>query len=361
MIANILKNNNFETVEILKALATAHRHLGELKGLCQSMPNPTILIDSLSLQEAQDSSEIENIITTQDEIYKHRLQPNPTNLAAKEVENYIKSLHFFQEKLGKNNLITVRNIVHAQQIIKGNDAGIRTQTGTVLKSESTQETIYTPPEPRQLPELLHDLEQFINIDEGLDPLIKMAIIHHQFESIHLFYDGNGRVGRIINIIYLMQQGLLDMPVLYLSRYINHNKDDYYRLLQSVRNDSTWQEWVVFMLKAVAKTAENALALINAIKILQQEYKQAIRHNLPKIYSQELINSVFKHPYTKIAFLQRDLTVSRVTASRYLEQLTENGFLEKYKLGREVYYLNNKLVDLLMNVKNMKERAANIGQ
>jgi Fic family protein len=357
-IADILKND-FETASILKALSSAHRYLGELKGLCQSMPNPAILINSLSLQEAQDSSEIENIITTQDEIYKNRLQPNSINVAAKEVENYVESLHFFQNKLKENNLITIRNIIHAQQIIKGNNAGLRKQIGTALKNETTQEIIYTPPEPKQLLKLLGDLEQFINTKDELDPLIKMAIIHHQFESIHPFYDGNGRIGRIINIIYLIQQGLLDMPVLYLSRYINHNKNSYYRLLQSVRDDNTWSEWVIFILKAVAETAKNSLDLVNGIKNLQQEYKQKIRHTCPKIYSQDLINSIFKHPYTKITFLQKDLNVSRVTASSYLEQLTKNGFLEKYKLGRNVYFLNNKLFDLLKNVKNMSEQQTNI--
>jgi Fic family protein len=357
-IADILKND-FETASILKALSSAHRYLGELKGLCQSMPNPAILINSLSLQEAQDSSEIENIITTQDEIYKNRLQPNSINVAAKEVENYVESLHFFQNKLKENNLITIRNIIHAQQIIKGNNAGLRKQIGTALKNETTQEIIYTPPEPKQLLKLLGDLEQFINTKDELDPLIKMAIIHHQFESIHPFYDGNGRIGRIINIIYLIQQGLLDMPVLYLSRYINHNKNSYYRLLQSVRDDNTWSEWVIFILKAVAETAKNSLDLVNGIKNLQQEYKQKIRHTCPKIYSQDLINSIFKHPYTKITFLQKDLNVSRVTASSYLEQLTKNGFLEKYKLGRNVYFLNHKLFDLLKNVKNMSEQQTNI--
>jgi len=357
-IADILKND-FEAVPILKALGLAHRYLGELKGLCQSMPNSTILIDSLSLQEAQNSSEIENIITTQDEIYKYRLQPSSINVAAKEVENYVKSLLFFKDRLDENNLITVRTITHTQQIIKGNSAGVRTQTGTFLKNEITQETVYIPPEPGQLPELLRDLERFINTKDELDPLIKMAIIHHQFESIHPFYDGNGRIGRIINIIYLIQQGLLDMPVLYLSRYINHNKDSYYRLLQSVRDDKTWSEWVVFMLRAVAKTAQNSLVLVNDIKNLQQTYKQEIRSHFPKIYSQNLINNIFKHPYTKITFLQKDLNVSRVTASRYLEQLAKNGFLERYKLGREIYYLNNKLVALLINVKNMKEQRSTV--
>ena len=354
LIADVLKND-FETPVILKELSLAHRFLGELKGLCQSIPNPAILIDSLSLQEAQDSSEIENIVTTQDDIFKYRLQSNTVNLAAKEVQNYVASLRYFQKKLNNNNLITINTIVEAQKIIKCNAAGIRTQSGTVLQNQTTQVVVYTPPEPNKLNALLSDLEQFINNDKTqLDPLIKMAIIHHQFESIHPFYDGNGRVGRIINIVYLMQQGLLDMPVLYLSRYINHNKNSYYGLLQTVRDDNAWQDWVVFLLKAVAKTAKNSLILINGIRELQQQHKNKIRHDFPKIYSQELINNIFKHPYTKVSFLQQDLGVSRLTAVRYLEQLRQGNLLKKRKLGRENYYLNHKLVVLLGTVESMRD-------
>lgn len=353
-INNILKNN-FETTPTLKALAQAHRYLGELKGLCQSMPNPAILIDSLSLQEAQDSSEIESIITTQDEIFKYRLQPNFANAATKEVYRYTESLEYCQQQLRNNNFITVNTIIHAQEIIKGNEAGVRAQAGTVLRNDNTQEIVYRPPEPKDLQFLLSDLEKFINDNTtSLDPLIKMAIIHHQFESIHPFYDGNGRIGRIINIIYLLQQGLLDMPVLYLSRYINHNKDKYYQLLQSVRDDNTWEQWLLFMLNAIVRTAKDSIMLINKVKKLQQEYKHTMRQNLNKIYSQELINNIFKHPYTKIAFLQKDLGVSRLTASRYLEKLTKEGLLTQAKFGRENYYFNHQLIKVLFNTENMRE-------
>lgn len=353
-LADVLKND-FETPIILKKLSLAHRFLGELKGLCQSIPNPAILIDSLSLQEAQDSSEIENIITTQDEVFKGRLQTSPPNLAAKEVENYVTALDYFQKKLKNNNLITINTIISAQKIIKANEAGVRMQSGTVLRNQTTQEVVYTPPAPNKLTALLSDLELFINNNKTqLDPLIKMAIIHHQFESIHPFYDGNGRIGRIMNIVYLQQQGLLDMPILYLSRYINHNKDRYYRLLQTVRDDNGWQDWVIFLLTAVIKTAKSSLMLVNNIRDLQQQYKHKIRYNFPKIYSQELMNNIFKHPYTKISFLQQDLGVSRLTAMRYLEQLVQGGLLEKHKLGRENYYLNHKLVTLLGTIEDMKD-------
>ena len=345
-----LSNNQFESVKILKELANAHRYLGELKGLCQSIPNQAILIETLSLQEAQDSSAIENIITTQDELFKYRLQENSSkNLAAKEVHQYSDALNFLWKRLGKNNLMTINNITEAVQIIKNNQSGVRKLTGTVIANAKTGETVYTPPEPNQLTGLLTDLEQFINDsnDSDLDPLIKMAIIHHQFESIHPYNDGNGRIGRIINVVYLVQQGLIELPVLYLSRYINHNKEAYYSLLQAVRDHNSWQAWVIYMLRAVSATAQSTIQLITDIKNLQQSYKQKIRQEQNKIYSQDLINNIFKHPYTKIAFLQQDLQLSRDTASRYLEQLVKSKLLTKQKIGRENYYINFELVKLLI--------------
>lgn len=356
LIKQILNNQPFETIAILKELNLANRYLAELKGLCCSLPNQDILTDTLPLQEAQDSSAIENIITTQDQVFKYKLQPKHQNLAAKEVNNYAKALNYCYHQIGQNNLISVNTIIEAQQLIKGNNAGIRTQIGTTLIDETTKQVIYTPPPPNEIKSLLSDLETFINDADysDLDPLIKMAIIHHQFESIHPFYDGNGRIGRIINSIYLVQQGLLDRPILYLSRYINHNKQGYYHLLQTVRDQTSWQEWVLFMLKAVHRTAKHSLVLINNIKQLQQDYKQIIRSNHYKIYSQNLLNNIFRYPYTKIQFLRQDLNVSRLTASRYLDALTKAGLLYKNKLGRENYYLNFKLIEILSDTESMKE-------
>jgi len=356
VLSQIIKNNNFESIAILKALNKAHRYLGELKGVCQSMPNQQILINTLALQEAKDSSEIENIITTQDEIFKYQLHASNKNIAAKEVGQYSDAMNCVFQRLQTHNLITINTIVEAQKIIKGNDAGLRTQQGTTLFNEKSGEVVYTPPNPDELPELLKDLEQFINnidIEPDLDPLIKMAIIHHQFESIHPFYDGNGRIGRIVNIVYLVQQGLLDTPILYLSRYINHNKSQYYQLLQTTRDEDKWSEWVLYMLCAVSKTAQSTIKLITKIKDLQQNYKHHIRSQCPKIYSQDLINNIFKHPYTKIAFLQEDLDVSRLTANRYLDQLVEENLLIKHKFGRENFYFNPQLIDLLSNTDELK--------
>ncbi|KAF3976970.1 MAG: Fic family protein [Methylococcales symbiont of Iophon sp. n. MRB-2018] len=355
-LKQILENNNFETIEIFQHLTTAHRYLGELKGKCETIPNQVILLNTLLLQEAQDSSQIENIITTQDDLFKYRLNHNYKNVAAKEVSQYGEALSLLFEDSNKHKLITINMISKAQETIKDNNAGIRKQSGTVLHNEQTGEIIYTPPLPQEIPKLLQELEQFINngFAKELDVIIKMAIIHHQFESIHPFYDGNGRIGRIINIVYLVKEGLLDLPILYLSRYINHNKSDYYYLLQAVRDDNNnWQKWLLFIIKGVIKTAQDTIKTIEQIKKLQQEYKQIIRAKHSNIYSQDLINSLFKHPYTKIAFLQQDLKVSRPTASRYLKKLNDNGLLVKYKLGRENYYINSRLIAILNQTKNLK--------
>lgn len=186
----------------------------------------------------------------------------------------------------------------------------------------------------------------------LDPLIKMAIIHHQFESIHPFYDGNGRTGRIVNILYLVQEGLLNLPVLYLSRYINQSRDECYRLLQSVRLTGSWDEWLTYMLNGVRDTAQQTTRLVFAIRNLMQSQKQQIRTTLPRIYSQDLLNCIFAHPYSKIAFLMQELGVSRITASRYLEELTKIGIMTKLKAGRQSYYLNDPLVRLLANAQSL---------
>ncbi len=351
----IIKNNSFETTKILKSLNNAHRYLGELKGKCQVIPNQSILLNTLTLQESQDSSHVENIITTQDELFKYRLTQNDKNPAAKEVCRYNEALFFVFRQYKKNKLITLNIIIKAQQIINANTAGIRKQTGTILLNGATQEIVYTPPSPNEAQELFAELENFINdaIPTKLDAIIKMAIIHHQFESIHPFYDGNGRIGRIINVIYLVKEGLLDIPILYLSRYINHNKNDYYRLLQRVRKSNNWEEWILFMIKGVEKTAISTIEVVDRIRNLQQQYKHKIRNNHGKIYSQDLINNIFKHPYTKTKFLQQDLKVSRLTARNYLTQLTNGGLLTKHKLGREHYYVNSKLLDILTKTKNLK--------
>ena len=340
-----------ESKAVLRQLAVAHRYLAELKGMAATIPNESILISTLTLQEAKDSSEIENIITTHDALYKESLfHEQNKNPSAKEVNDYAAALRVGFDQVRQDRLITLNRLLEIHQVLEQNDAGLRKLPGTELKNDRTGQVVYTPPQDYQtIVQLMNNLEQFINDDKMLeaDPLVKMAVIHYQFESIHPFYDGNGRTGRILNILYLVANGLLDIPVLYLSRYIIQTKSDYYRLLQTVRDDGDWEAWLLYMLAGVEQTASEGIRLIQEIKRLMQEYKHQIRSKLPKIYGQDLLNNLFCHPYTKIEFVQRDLEVSRVTATRYLELLTEAGFVEKHKMGRNNYYVNRPLFELFL--------------
>ena len=345
----------FESPTILKKLAISSRRLAELKGIAGSIPNQAILINTLGLQEAKDSSEIENIITTHDELFKDDVLPDAfANPAAKEVLRYRQALRVGFEQVKRSGLLTANHIIEIQAELERNNAGFRKLPGTELKDSGGQ-TVYTPPqEPAEIVALMRDLERFINDSElfAVDPLIKMALIHHQFESIHPFYDGNGRTGRILNVLYLVKEGLLDIPVLYLSSHIVRTKADYYRLLQTVRVEDRWEDWVLYMLEAVEQTAVQAIATIQAIKTALQDYKHRIRADY-KFYSQDLINNLFTHPYTKIEFVQRDLQVSRITATKYLEALTEGGFVQKQKMGRGNYYVNIALNAILMGNAGQK--------
>ncbi|MDI9335710.1 MAG: Fic family protein, partial [Gammaproteobacteria bacterium] len=341
---------DIETRAVLKQLPKAHAALAELKGVAASMPNHSILVGTLSLQEAKDSSEIENIITTHDELYRSNAAKQYfVTHAAKEVHNYAQALRNGFEKVKATRLLTLNTILEIQAGIEQNRAGFRKLPGTALKNDRTGEIIYTPPQhPDEIAALMHNLELFINQNDlcDWDSLTKMAVIHHQFESIHPFYDGNGRTGRIINILYLVQQGLQDVPVLYLSRYISRNKADYYRLLQSVRETGQWEEWLLWVLQGIEQTAQQTTVLIKEIKILMQRIKEKLRSELPRIYSQDLINNLFRHPYTKIDFVAEELLVTRQTASKYLDQLTALGIMSKHKLGKDHYFLNIALYTCL---------------
>jgi len=340
-----------ETVKVLKALNKAHRYLAELKGVAKSIPNEGILISSLTMQEAKDSSAIENIITTHDELFRADVvKSEKVNQSAKEVENYRAALSESYLQTRKSDLIRVNDILRIQEIIEPNKAGIRTIPGTVISNANTGQVIYTPPQhPDEIKTLLANLVSYINDEQRseLDPLIKMAIIHHQFESIHPFYDGNGRTGRIINILYLVKNDLLDLPILYLSRYIVRTKSEYYRLLQTVRDNNDWENWVLYIIKGIEQTAKETIGFINQIKTLVFATKQRMREELPRIYSQELLNNLFFHPYTKVQFVVEQVGVSRITATKYLNQLTEHGFVSKHKMGRNNYYVNEPLVKLII--------------
>jgi Fic family protein len=351
---------DIETKKILKKVGEARSALAELKGVATTIPNEGILMNTLPLQEAQDSSEIENIITTQDELYKSDIELNQfTSRAAKEVHNYALALTTSYKKIKQSGIFTNNCIKEIQEMLEENKAGFRSQAGTALKNDKTKEVIYTPPQTLDAIEKhMKNLELFINDDDlcDWDSLVKLAVIHHQFESIHPFFDGNGRTGRIIIILYLIQKGFLDSPILYLSRYINKNKGEYYRLLQAVRDNSSkdeiWQEWILYVLEGIRETSIQTTKLIKAIKKLMQNHKNKIRSELPKIYSQDLINIIFSHPYTKINHVKDGLRVERRTASKYLNELEKINLLTKVKIGKENYYINKDLMTCLSNVHDM---------
>ena len=341
---------DLETRAVLRKAALAHKSLAELKGLVKSIPNQNILIETLGLREARESSAIENIISTFAEVYQSNLFANEfATPAAKEVHMYAKALKTGYKQVQKTGLLTNNSILLIQQEVEGNKAGFRKLPGTRLLNDTTGETIYTPPQDHDtIVSLMTNLEKFINDDTLMDAdvLVKMAIIHHQFESIHPFYDGNGRTGRIINILYLIQKELLDIPILYLSRYIIRHKSDYYSLLQKVREDDDWEGWILFMLDGIEQTAREGIHLVTEIRSLMEQYKQTIRTRLPKIYSQDLLNNLFRYPYTKIEYIQQELGVSRNTSIRYLEALVKEGLLVKQKVGRDNFYVNSSLFEML---------------
>ena len=341
---------NFDDPELLKALAVAHRHLAELKGCAKSIPNQAILIDTLALQEAKASSEIESYVTTQDELFQADLQlADWVSPAAKEVARYREALkQGFAHMQAQHGLLTNSALIALFQLLKNSSEGYRLRPGTVLKNDKTGDTVFVPPqELAHIQQHMDALERFINTPEdALDPLVKMALIHHQFESIHPFSDGNGRVGRILCVLYLTKTGLLNTPVLYLSRYINRHKSSYYRLLQAVRDQGSWQEWLLFMLQAVADTALSTVAVVEDMRELMAQTKQRLRQETPKLYSQDLLNNLFRHPYTRIEFVQRDLGITRQTAAKYLKQLAAKGLVQQHAQGKHVYFINVPLVALL---------------
>jgi len=344
---------DLETKAVMKKTALARSALAEMKGTALSIPNQNILISTLSLQEAKDSSAIENIITSHDELYQaDSLRNQFKTIASKEVHNYADALRWGFQTVQEKGFLSNKHIINMQATIERNDAGFRKVPGTQLKNEQTGEIVYTPPQDaKEVAELMANLESFINKNElsDWDPLVKMAVIHHQFESIHPFYDGNGRTGRIINILYLVKEGLLNLPILYLSRDINQNKSDYYRLLQKVRDENAWEEWVLFILEGIEQTALQTIKIIENIKITMRKHKNTMRKELPKIYSQDLLNNLYRHPYTKIDFIITDLAVTRPTATRYLNELCRVNILTLEKIGKENFYINTGLFAHLVNV------------
>lgn len=355
---------DLETKAVLRQANKANRKLAELKGVAQTIPNERILISSLTLQEAKDSSAVENIVTTQDDLYRAGLDAGFTLIGAatKEVLFYREAINEGFKLVRNKNILTLNDIKRIQEVLEQNSAGFRTTPGTQLKRSSDGAVIYTPPQDGQrIVELMSNLEQFINDDElcSIDPLVKMAIIHHQFESIHPFYDGNGRTGRIVNILYLVTSGLLDLPILYLSRYITHNKAEYYERIQAIRNatgdnSAQWEEWILYMLRGVEQTAEETITLVKNIGNLMTKYKNIIRPAFGRKYSHELLNGLFYHPYTKIGHLESNMQVSRQTAAKYLDKLASLGLLQKERMGKENYYINTQLMELFLTFSEQQE-------
>jgi Fic family protein len=343
------KREKVETIEILRSANKAALAIAELKGIAQTIPNQTMLINAVVLQEAKDSSEIENIITSTDELYE-ALSSNKsqTNSEIKEVVNYRRSIFIGYEIVKKQGFLRVNDIIKIQQDLIENNAGIRSTPGTVLKNDQTGEVVYTPPQDKaQIEELLTNfINHFNETDAELSPLINLAILHYQFESIHPFYDGNGRTGRILNILYLILNDLLEIPILYLSSYIIKNKGEYYTRLNAVNKNDEWENWILYILKAVEVTSKQTIAQIQSIRELLKLTIKNVRENAPKIYSKELVENIFEQPYTKIEYITTKLGVERKAASRYLRKFKEIGILESKKVGKEVIYINKELIKLL---------------
>ena len=339
-------DDNFKTVRILEQLARTNRALAELKGYAKTIPNQHILINAITINEAKDSSEIENIVTTHDEIYKAMTQSNYKNESAKEVVDYRSAIWRGYNLVKEKEIITTNILVEIQSIIEHNNAGIRKIPGTVLKNSKTGEVVYTPPETeKEVREYLKNLEEYINTDDMIDPLIKLAIIHYQFESIHPFYDGNGRTGRILNILYLVLKDLIDTPILYLSKYIIRNKMEYYKLFQETRKTGDFEDWIIYILTGIEEMAEETIGIINKIRDEIVNMKHELRDKT-KIYSKELLEALFFEFYTKIPYIQKQLGVSDKTAQKYLDNLVELGMLTSEKVGRERIYRNERLFKII---------------
>ncbi|MBP3742636.1 MAG: Fic family protein [Treponema sp.] len=341
-----IDSSKTETIKILKAENKAVKMLAELKGCANLIPNQSILINAVVLQESKDSSEIENIVTTKDELYKAVAETvKKIDSATKEVMFYREALYTGFNQLKEHDFISINDIVQIQKVLVQNVAGIRTLPGTKLVNDRTNEIVYTPPQTKEeIYDLLKNFTEYLNNQE--DTLAKLAVLHYQFESIHPFYDGNGRTGRIINILYLILKHHLDVPILYLSSYIIRNKDEYYKLLQQVRTEENWEDWIIFILKGIEETARETIQKVKAIKKLLDSTIEKVKTLTPKIYSKELVETLFENPYCKIEFIVKLLGVERKAASRYLHQLEDIGILKCVKVGKDNLFINIGLMDLL---------------
>lgn len=340
-----------ETRQVLKQVTAASRALADLRGLARLIPNQKILINGIVLQEARQSSEIENIVTTNDELYRAAAADDEggANPSTKEVLRYREALRHGFEAIQQERPLSTNLFIEIARIIKKTDFGIRKLPGTKLANPITQEVIYTPPEGETvIRDKLANLEQFLypNPDDELDILIRLAVMHYQFEAIHPFPDGNGRTGRILNILLLVEHKLLDIPVLYLSRYILENRTSYYEGLRRVTEEGAWVEWILYILQAIEVTARETQNKVQQILNLMETIRIEIQEKAPGIYSKDLIEAIFRNPYCKIRFLEDAGIAKRQTASTYLQTLSTIGILRPHKIGREIYFINDRLFQVL---------------
>lgn len=341
------KNVDLKSNKILEQLTISSRALAELKGYANTIPNMHILINAVTINESKDSSAIENIVTTHDAIYKVLTESGYKEENAKEVVDYRNAIWTGYEQIKKDGYINTNTLVRIQGIIEHNRAGIRKLPGTELKNSVTGEVIYTPPQNEiEIRNYLKNLEDFINNDDDIDPLIKVCLIHYQFECIHPFYDGNGRTGRILNILYLVLKNLIDSPILYLSKYINKTKQEYYRLFNEISQNRNFEDWILYILRGIEITSKETIKLIKSIQEEMMNYKEEFKNKLPKIYSKELLESLFYEVYTKISYIEKACSVTRITATSYLNQLENAGLLISEKIGREKIYKNVRLINIL---------------
>jgi cell filamentation protein, protein adenylyltransferase len=337
-----------ETIKVLRQLVKSSVALAELKGLANTLPNPNILLNAIILKEARASSEIENVITTQDKLYQALTAKNTQiDPATKEVLRYREAMLFGFHFIQKSGFLNTNAIIEIQKVLEENNAGIRKLPGTALRNAATGKVIYTPPDDYDtILRLMKNLEEYLNEYDDISPLIKLAVQHYQFESIHPFYDGNGRTGRIINVLYLILHNLLESPILYLSAYIIDNKADYYRLLQEIRLKDNWEEWILYILKGIEVTAKDTISQVEEINKLFIKTQEKIKSEAGKSYNKELLELLFEHPYSKIEYLVDRLEISRITATKYLKQLEKTGILQSRKVWKETLYINTELFDLL---------------
>jgi len=356
-LAELPPKIDLENPELLKASIKANRLLAELKGYCQTLPNPLLLINTVVLQESKDSSEIENIVTTQDELYQAAASIDSASVPSsntREVLLYREALYAGLELMQSRGL-TTNTMISIMQKLKNSSASVRKITGTKLANPLTGEVIYTPPEGEILiRDKLSALEKFINDDQdNIDPLIKMALMHYQFEAIHPFEEGNGRTGRILNVLFLVHQNLLTIPVLFLSSFIIKHKNEYYRLLREVTEKQNWQDWILYILFAIAETSALTLRKISEIQKLKEELIPLVKDALKDSYSRDLVELIFSYPYVKIKALEQNGIAKRQTASTYLQKLAKADILRPIKVGKEYYYINHRLMKIISESENSK--------